>query len=412
MSRNPFRTILFSLSCIAATLTPSALLAQLAYAVTATNQLVSFTLSAPATFMSRVPITGLGGGELVMALDFRPATGELYAIGTLNRLYVLNPTTGAATQVGASGAFTLAGVGSGTSIGFDFNPTVDRIRVTTTAEENVRLNPATGALAATDTPLAYAIGDVNQGANPAIVASAYTNNVAGATTTALYGIDADLDVLVLQNPPNNGTLTTVGPLGFNAVSTLAGFDIVSIGGVNVAYAVLQEGSFVLPSRLYRIDLTTGAATFVGNAADILGALAIVPAAPRLANVSTRGLVLSGDNVLIGGFIIQGQGPQAVLVRARGPSLSQFGVPNVLSNPQVQLFSGQTPLAFNDNWGDAPNATAITASCFAPPNANEAAILTTLPPGGYTAIVTGAGGSTGIAIVEVFGVENMGGVCAF
>src|SRR5688572_353385 len=205
MSRNPFRTILFTLSCIAVAFTPFSLLAQLAYSVSGNNQLVSFSLSAPGTFISRVPITGLGGGEVVMALDFRPATGELYMIGSLNRLYVLNTSTGAATQVGSSGAFTLAGVGSGTTIGFDFNPTVDRIRVVTSEEQNVRLNPATGALAATDTPLAYAVGDVNQGVNPTIVASAYTNNVPGATTTALYGIDTDRDALVLQNPPNNGT---------------------------------------------------------------------------------------------------------------------------------------------------------------------------------------------------------------
>ena len=124
----------------------------------------------------------------------------------------------------------------------------------------------------------------------------------------------------------------------------------------------------------------------------------------LINISTRGLVETGDNVLIGGFIIQGNGPQTVVVRARGPSLAQAGVPGVLANPQLQLYSGQTLIASNDNWQQATNANAITASGQAPTNANEAAILMTLDPGAYTAIVTGVGGTTGVAIVEVFKVN--------
>ena len=121
----------------------------------------------------------------------------------------------------------------------------------------------------------------------------------------------------------------------------------------------------------------------------------------LLNISTRGPVQTGDHVMIGGFIIAGDGPQTVVIRARGPSLSQFGVPGVLANPLLQIFQGQTPVASNDNWVDAPNKAAIEASTFAPENANESAILVTLQPGGYTAIVTGVGGGTGVAIVEVF-----------
>ena len=121
----------------------------------------------------------------------------------------------------------------------------------------------------------------------------------------------------------------------------------------------------------------------------------------LVNIATRGPVLTGDNVMIGGFIIQGSGPQTVVVRARGPSLAQFGVPGVLANPVLQLYSGQTVIATNDNWQQAANAAAITASGQAPTDINESAILMTLNPGPYTAIVSGAGGGTGIAIVEVF-----------
>jgi hypothetical protein len=118
-------------------------------------------------------------------------------------------------------------------------------------------------------------------------------------------------------------------------------------------------------------------------------------------MATRGRVLTGDQVMIAGLIIQGDGPQTVVVRARGPSLAQFNVPGLLANPQLQLFSGSTQIAVNDDWGGAANAAQLTASGFAPSDARESAILLTLDPGAYTAIVTGVGGTTGVAIVEVF-----------
>jgi hypothetical protein len=149
----------------------------------------------------------------------------------------------------------------------------------------------------------------------------------------------------------------------------------------------------------------------------------VPAIERLSNISTRGRVLTGDNVMIGGFIIDGSTPKRVLVRSRGPSMSgaPFFVPGTLANPFVQLFSGQTVIAQNDNWLDVPScsgfvcedAAAIVVTGLHPctPNpgqtvsppscALEAAILITLPPGAYTAIVTGADGGTGVGLVEVF-----------
>jgi hypothetical protein len=107
--------------------------------------------------------------------------------------------------------------------------------------------------------------------------------------------------------------------------------------------------------------------------------------------------------MIGGFIIQGTSPQNVLIRARGPSLGQppFNVPGVLPNPVLTLYSGQTVIASNDNWQSASNAAAIQASTLAPTDPLESAILITLNPGAYTAIVSGSGGGTGVGIVEVF-----------
>ena len=215
------------------------------YGVNTSNQLVRFDSATPGTVTPPLAITGLQPGETILGIDFRPANGGLYALGSTSRLYVVNRTTGVATQVGAAGQFTL----SGTEFGFDFNPTVDRIRVVSNTGQNLRLNPDTGGLAATDTPL-------NPG-TPNVTAAAYTNNFAGSTTTTLFVIDTTTDALYTQNPPNAGTLNLVGPLGVDA-SSVNGFDIAPAGGV--AYASLTVSG---TSRLYTINLSTGAATLVG-----------------------------------------------------------------------------------------------------------------------------------------------------
>jgi hypothetical protein len=242
--------------------------------ITTTNTLVTFDAATPGTIQSSVAVTGLQGGETLLGIDRRPATGGLYGLGSTSRLYLINTTTGAATQVGSAGAFTL----SGTAFGFDFNPTVDRIRVTTTSGQNLRLNPNDGTLTAADTPLAYAAGDPNAAATARVVGSAYTNNFVGAATTTLFAIDSNLDILATQNPPNNGTLNTVGPLGFNR-SDLAGFDISGTSGIAYASLTAPAGN---SSLLYTINLATGAATLVGTIGggvplvDIAGAVAPVP----------------------------------------------------------------------------------------------------------------------------------------
>ena len=147
----------------------------------------------------------------------------------------------------------------------------------------------------------------------------------------------------------------------------------------------------------------------------------------LGNISTRGSVLTGDNVMIGGFIIEGSAPVRILVRSRGPSMAgaPFFVPGTLADPLLRVFSGSTVIAQNDNWQDAPNcsgfvcegAAAITSTGLdpcqpnpdqagPPPSCNlEAAILITLPPGAYTAIVTGADNRTGVGLVEVFEADS-------
>ncbi len=121
---------------------------------------------------------------------------------------------------------------------------------------------------------------------------------------------------------------------------------------------------------------------------------------RLGNISSRGLVQIGTNVMIAGFIVGDQTTQ-VIVRALGPTLTQFGVSGALADPTLDLRNSQGDLILaNDNWKDTQQAD-ITATGKAPPNDAESAILATLTPGNYTAIVRGLNNTTGVGLVEVY-----------
>jgi hypothetical protein len=123
---------------------------------------------------------------------------------------------------------------------------------------------------------------------------------------------------------------------------------------------------------------------------------------KLANISTRGLVQTGDDVMIGGFILVGSFPQKVLIRALGPSLPVEGK---LSDPALELFdSNGTALAANNNWRSDQEAE-INATTIPPPDELESAIVATLPPAAYTAVVRGTDEATGVAIVEVYALDN-------
>jgi ELWxxDGT repeat protein len=126
---------------------------------------------------------------------------------------------------------------------------------------------------------------------------------------------------------------------------------------------------------------------------------------KLANISTRGFVQTGDNVMIGGLIVQGIDPARVIVRAIGPSLSQAGITNPLLDPTLELHDGNGALlTFNDNWRNDQQAE-IQATGLAPNNNAESAILATLSPGVYTAIVRGKNDTSGIALVEAYQLGN-------
>ncbi|MBN8724561.1 MAG: DUF4394 domain-containing protein [Acidobacteria bacterium] len=234
---------------------------ELMFGLTTTNQLVSFRSNTPGTILSTVNITGLQPSEDLLGIDFRPATSELYGLGSTGRAYVINAVTGVASTITTTPT-PLTGV----SFGFDFNPMPDRIRVVSDSNLNLRLNPLNGNRAdvpTNDGPLAYAAGDVNAGADPNVVAVGYTNAAFDpifAASTMLFDIDSNLNILAFQNPPNAGTLNTIGSLGVDTTD-IAGFDISGASGV--AYASLNLMG-TTSSTLYTVNLTTGAATMVGT----------------------------------------------------------------------------------------------------------------------------------------------------
>lgn len=257
------------------------------------NNLVFFDSNTPSTVTGKVAITGLQTGESLLGIDYRPATSGLFGVGSSNRVYSINTVTGVATSMGAN-PFS-PGL-SGNAFGVDFNPVPDLIRITSNAGQNARLSPVTGAVAGTDTTLAFATGDANAGQPPNIVAAAYTNNLAGVTSTTLYGIDPLLNVLVRQgslnfranNPatpvsPNTGQLFTVGSLGVTLGTNLVGFDIFTQNGVDSAF--LTAGS-----KLYTVDLGSGAATLVGDVGDgsNLRGVAAVPEPTTMAGLALAG----------------------------------------------------------------------------------------------------------------------------
>lgn len=213
------------------------------FVLTDDNHLNKKSIANPMWNLSDTEITGLQPGEKILAIDFRPATGQLYGLGSTSRVYVIDQEFGNARSLSTE-PFS-PGL-SGDAVGFDFNPTVDLIRVVTNTGQNLRLNPNTGLLQPGGQD-----GSINGGSNPVISSVAYTNSRGVASSTTLYDVDPASDRLYIQNPPNNGTLVEVGPLGKDITGS-AGFDISSDNAH--ALLVYRVGN---QSELGRINLTNG-----------------------------------------------------------------------------------------------------------------------------------------------------------
>lgn len=220
--------------------------AEVLYATDGTT-ISRFDTLGPETSFTTISVTGLQSGETVVGMDLRPSNSQFYVVGSTNRVYTINPLSGVATLVSTIGLATL----DGTKFGVDFNPVADRLRVVSDLEQNLRINPADWT-ATTDGPL-----------NPAgnVVEVAYSNNIGGATTTTLYAIDSVSGILgIISSPNGGGPITPIGSLGLGTnLNPSIGFDISGLTGN--AYATVKVLNL---TRLYRVNLTTGAATLLGN----------------------------------------------------------------------------------------------------------------------------------------------------
>lgn len=239
------------------------------------------------SFNSNDPLAVTTVGTLSTSLsgiDYRPSTNSLWGYNDVDAsFYQINRFTAGLTKVATSDNPTNTEL-----LGIDFNPVPDRLRIVTVTDQNLRANVDTGATLV-DGTLVYAAGDVNEGVDPNIIEAAYTNSDTNpATGTTLYYIDISTDTLATTAAPNAGIMTTVGALGVDA-DIYTGFDIFTDGmGNNTAYAILGIAGTSL--GLYTINLTTGAATFIGDlGADNAYGLAAIPEPGLLAMLGLGGL---------------------------------------------------------------------------------------------------------------------------
>ncbi len=236
---------------------------------------------------TEVTVTGVAATERLVGVDYRPATGQFYALGVNSpasngTLYLVDPKTGACTPlapsavafVQADGATPVALPANG--YGMDFNPVVDRLRITTGSGLNFRLNPNDG-LPLDGNPNAPGIqmdGNINglPMGSTGVAATAYTNAFGGVTVTTQYTIDTASRALYIQSPPNSGTQTFVANITFNgaplAVDAINGFDISPNVRAQASNTPVQGGSALLftstgmAGQIYRLDLVTGRATLL------------------------------------------------------------------------------------------------------------------------------------------------------
>jgi hypothetical protein len=209
----------------------------------------------------------------------------------------------------------------------------------------------------------------------------------------MFIIDSNKHIIMIQR---TGTLLTGGFGAVTApVSPTAPYTFTLGSFIGSTSAII--GSFTITDGVFTGMFQTSAGTFTVNT--FKNSLF-----NRMANISTRGLVGTGQGQLIGGFIITG-GPKLVMIRAMGPSLAGAGVSPALANPALALYAGGTQLAANDDWKTNANVADIIASGIAPADDLEAVLLIRLEPGAYTTIVSGAGGTTGIGLVEIYEVGS-------
>jgi len=277
------------------------------------NQLVAFPMAFPAGFETPVDITGVLDGDKLVSIDRRPQNGFLYGLGYNStagtvQLYSISSNTAFATPIGtvknfvaADGTAVRVGADDSTVFGMDFNPTVDRVRVVNSAGQNFRINPNNGALVDGDanTDGTQMDGAIN-GPAMSLNETAYTNSSPSVTATTQYGVDATIDAVCIQNPPNTGTQTMCQPLSV-PVETVQGFDIppsVTVATSNTQAAGLGvavvRASGRTQDELVMVNLANGSVTTAGpiSTTGVVGIALQQPAATAIVTLSADGTQLS------------------------------------------------------------------------------------------------------------------------
>jgi hypothetical protein len=228
--------------------------------LTADQRLICFNERRPQNARNIGYLAGLAGDTRLVGIDFRVQDGMLYGVGDGGGVYRLDTSNATATLVNR-----LTVALDGTSFGVDFNPAADRLRIVSDTGQNLRHDVNAGGATVTDDPLDYPVPTQLNSVGPTatgITGSAYTNNdLAPDTATTLYALDASLDQIAIQSPPNDGTLAATGKLGVDA-QLQSGFDIYSQLRDGVTVAVQAFASLTLSdgrTAFYKVRLPTGKA---------------------------------------------------------------------------------------------------------------------------------------------------------
>lgn len=338
------------------------------------NRLTAFPSTFASGFEAPVAITGLNSGDQLVSIDRRPQNGFLYGLGynpTAGsvQLYAISSTTAVAVPLGTPGGFVASDgttpvrifAGAATTFGIDFNPTVDRVRVITGIGQNFRMNPNNGALIDGDpnSPGVNMDGMVN-GATTTLQETAYTNSVQNTTVTTQYGVDAVIDAVCIQNPPNAGTQTNCLPLSI-PVETVQGFDIAPAVSVTTSNApatgmgvAVVRASGRTQDELVSINLATGAVITAGplTMAGVIGIALQQPSAMPIVTLSADGTQLSrflsispGNAVTVSiSGVANGETLVGIDYRPQTGQLFSFGVNPTADNGTVYILDPQTGAA--------------------------------------------------------------------
>lgn len=355
------------------------------------------------TGRSGTTVVGIVGANGTIAIHLGEGTSQDAGTGVLN----------------SSGAFSFSLV-SGGRISGTLNPSTRFLNATVTG------GPITGTIAAAAaTGANYSDGVLSNLSARGLVDGGDKNLIAGFHVAG----NTPKRVLIRAIGPSLAQYGVSGALGNPELQLYRGATPIQSndnwgGGTAIASASAQVGAFTLANNsLDAVILTTldpglytamvsGVAGVTGVAlVEVYDADAVDPFTPqKVLNLSSRGEVGTGDRIMVAGFVINGNSPKKVLVRAVGPTLASFGVNGTLADPELRIVQGTTVVRENDNWevGNSPaiitDASARSGAFALPSGSKDAVILLSLAPGAYTAQVSGVNNTTGVAIVEVYEIQ--------